>query len=131
MFNRIRKKSWLYKTYDCRILNRKFNLFTKILISKGNFVNSKSTFVFMHHIYMLFFPPNISLPILQLKPAPPITTANRKRKGCLFWSDSMDPLLNIWFLYKYVLFLYIYLVFTLRLIEHLSTSTHGFTAEIY
>ena len=54
---------------------------------------------------MPLFWANIFPPILQLKPAPPITTAKLKRKGPLFWSDSLDLLLNRSFLYELVLLL--------------------------
>ena len=55
--------------------------------------------------YVPFFPANIFPPILQLKPAPPINAAILEHTGRLFWSGSLDPLLNRCFLYKYVLFI--------------------------
>ncbi len=83
---------------------------------------SKSTFVFTRHFYAPLFPANIFPPILQLKPAPPISTATLKLSGRLFWSDSLDLLLSRSILHKHQLF-QIISVITLRLIEHHILST--------
>ena len=77
----------------------------------------KSTFVFSSHS----FPPISSLQFYNWNQLHQFIQPPFKRTGCWFWSDSLDPLLNRCFLYKYVRFLNI-LSYYFHLIEHLSSS---------
>ncbi len=81
---------------------------------------SKSTFVFMRHS----FPPISSRQYHSWNQLHQFIQPPFKRTGRWFWSDSLDPLLNRCFLYKYVLFLNI-LSYYFRLIEHLSSTISG------
>ena len=74
----IENAKWSGKLFSKMYYECKIQIFAKKNICK-------STLIFTHHTF---------LPNTVTEPAPPFTTANLKRKGCLFWTETLDPLIN-------------------------------------